>query len=245
MIHKSIKGKLEPTYNKYRIYATEIYRNIFYGKLPRSITEVKKEYNVPDATTVTKRLCFIHNKKYRMLNDEEIRDIIVQSLADKLKTQKFKSILEIGCGSGRNLTVLKKMFPDKKMYGLDIAEQMVKEAKINNPSIKFFCCSASKIPFADNSIDVIFSVHAIEQMTAVLPFVIAELKRVCKDRIILMEPFPEVQNWIGVLHNKRLGYPMDVYSRVLSAGFQISCFKALGFGNPINKTGLLIAEQKQ
>ena len=233
---------METIYNKYRIYATEIYRNIRYGKLPRTISEVKKEYNVPEATTVQNKLCFYYNDKLQMLDEEQIRGIIFEALKQKLKKMKFESILEIGCGSGRNLAYVQRCYPDKKIYGVDIAEQMIKEAKQNVPSATFFCCSASEIPLDDKSIDVVFSVHAIEQMTAVLPSVVKELKRVCKDRIVLMELFPEIQNFIGVMHNKRLGYPMDLLKRISESGFHVVSFEDGGFGNPINRTGVLVGE---
>lgn len=233
------RSTLEGLYNKYRIYATELYRNIIHLNIPRTIDEVKKEYNVPLSTTNTKD-CFIVNGKSIMLTDTYMRNIVFYFLNEQLKNTKFNTILEVGCGSGNNLKILKKNFPDKTFYGLDLSQQMIKEAQVNVPSTEFFCCSAENIPLKNSSVDVIYTVHALEQMTPILPSVIKEFKRVCYGRIFLIEPFPEFQNWIGNLHGKRLGYPKNIYSEVLTNGFTVVTFESLDFGSPANKSGLLV-----
>ena len=235
---------LEAFYHKYRIYATEVYRNMTRRKIPRVVEEVKKEYNVPLSTT-NKNECFIVNGKSVMLSDAAMRDIVFSFLQEQLKKTTFDSVLEIGCGSGNNLKVLQKRFPAKTFYGLDLAEQMIKEAQVNVPAVKFFCCSAEHIPLEDNSVDVIYTVHALEQMTPFIPAVIKEMKRVCRNRVLFIEPFPEFQNWIGRMHGKRLGYPTTVHSEMQANGFTIETFKSLNFGNPVNKSGILVGLKKK
>jgi len=244
VIPQNVKhSTLEAFYHRYRIYATEVYRNITRRKIPRAIEEVKKEYNVPLSTT-NKTECFIVNGKSIMLTDTAMRNLVFYFLNEQLKKTTFESVLEVGCGSGNNLKILQKNFPKKTLYGLDLAEQMIKEAQVNVPSTKFFCCSAEHIPLEDNSVDVIYTVHALEQMTPFIPAVIKEMKRVCRNRVLFIEPFPEFQNWIGRMHGKRLGYPTTVHSEMQANGFTIETFKSLNFGNPVNKSGLLVGIKK-
>lgn len=40
--------------------------------------------------------------------------------------KKRKNILEVGCGTGRNLILLAKLFPEAKITGIDISESMLK-----------------------------------------------------------------------------------------------------------------------
>lgn len=40
----------------------------------------------------------------------------------------FKRVLEIGCGTGRNLLNLSRIAPQAKLYGLDAADEMLKTA---------------------------------------------------------------------------------------------------------------------
>lgn len=38
------------------------------------------------------------------------------------------SVLEIGCGTGRNLALVRRLWPDAKLYGIDISAEMLKSA---------------------------------------------------------------------------------------------------------------------
>ncbi len=49
---------------------------------------------------------------------------------------KSKSLLEIGCGTGTNLVLLKKDF--KEVAGLDLSKNMLKVARKKLPNVKFF-----------------------------------------------------------------------------------------------------------
>ena len=41
------------------------------------------------------------------------------------------TVLEIGCGTGRNLAQIAKKWPQARLYGLDISEEMLKSATLN------------------------------------------------------------------------------------------------------------------
>ncbi|MBL0924059.1 MAG: class I SAM-dependent methyltransferase [Sphingomonadaceae bacterium] len=41
------------------------------------------------------------------------------------------TVLEIGCGTGRNLTQIAKKWPQARLYGLDISQEMLKSAALN------------------------------------------------------------------------------------------------------------------
>ncbi len=41
------------------------------------------------------------------------------------------TVLEIGCGTGRNLAVIGKVWPDCRLFGLDISDEMLKSAANN------------------------------------------------------------------------------------------------------------------
>ncbi|MEM5501088.1 class I SAM-dependent methyltransferase [Ahrensia kielensis] len=55
------------------------------------------------------------------------RDQILQRLA----VPQSGTMLEIACGTGRNLCLGAKLYPTAKLYGLDISEEMLKSAKAN------------------------------------------------------------------------------------------------------------------
>lgn len=68
-------------------------------------------------------------------------------------------VIEIGCGKGRFLKLVRELFPDTKCTGVDISPSMLAEipADIQRMEGALEC-----IPCPDNSFDVVFSVEAIE-----------------------------------------------------------------------------------
>lgn len=58
-------------------------------------------------------------------------------LLKKINVRDGENILEIGCGTGRNLVILAKRFPDARFYGLDASGEMLKtaQAKIDGENL--------------------------------------------------------------------------------------------------------------
>jgi len=81
-----------------------------------------------------------------------------------LKNQTGK-ILDLGSGSGRNLTKIEK----GKMYLVDFSDEMInltkKKAKVNKIPAEFYISDMTKLPFKDNFFDsaiCISSLHCVE-----------------------------------------------------------------------------------
>lgn len=91
---------------------------------------------------------------------------------------KNKKILDLGCGTGRlNYKLSKKA---KKMIGIDNSKEMLKiakEKKIQNS--KFIYSNIEKLPFKNNSFDIVVSSLAIEHLKSINE-TIKETKRVLK-----------------------------------------------------------------
>jgi len=62
-------------------------------------------------------------------------------LLKQINVGDAKKILEIGCGTGRNLIVLAKKYPRAKFYGLDASSEMLKtaRAKVGAKNLKNVC----------------------------------------------------------------------------------------------------------
>jgi S-adenosylmethionine-diacylgycerolhomoserine-N-methlytransferase len=50
-------------------------------------------------------------------------------LIENLRPPKNGTVLEIGCGTGRNLIAVGKSYPDAKLYGFDISSEMLSSAR--------------------------------------------------------------------------------------------------------------------
>jgi malonyl-CoA O-methyltransferase len=67
-----------------------------------------------------------------------------------------RTILDLGCGTGKQLALLKTRYPQAEIIGIDFAERMLQQATAQNTD-PLICASAQQLPFADNSVDLIFS----------------------------------------------------------------------------------------
>ncbi|MCS5709825.1 malonyl-ACP O-methyltransferase BioC [Candidatus Berkiella aquae] len=114
---------------------------------------------------------------------QEIGHRLIERL-DYIK-QTPRLILDVGSGTGHLTRILQQKFPDSMVLGLDIAQGMAQFAKSkqswqfwkNNPH--YLCADAESLPFANASIDFIFSNFTL-QWCANLSQTFAEFKRVLK-----------------------------------------------------------------
>lgn len=101
---------------------------------------------------------------------------------------KDKVILDIACGEGYGTKLLKK-WGAKKVVGLDISEESIKQANkvFGEKGIEYLACDATNLSdFKDNTFNMIVSFETIEHLQNPLKF-LKELKRVAtKDAVIII-----------------------------------------------------------
>ena len=98
---------------------------------------------------------------------EEIPDLklkeaekFLKTVFSHLKDDESYDILDAGCGDGMHAVTLEKQLKSKVNYvGLDISLEALRIAKgrVKNPSSSFIHGDVSKLPFKDNSFDVVYS----------------------------------------------------------------------------------------
>ena len=87
----------------------------------------------------------------------------IQSTLLKLASEQVpeaRSILDVGCGTGRLLRTASQRFPGAHLEGIDAAPQMVEQAISLLPPgalIHFQHATAEALPFADRQFDLVFS----------------------------------------------------------------------------------------
>lgn len=102
-------------------------------------------------------------------------------------------ILDVGCGTG-----LSTHFFGRNCSGIDPSQQMVSEAKRKYPDIEFKQAPAEKIPYADDTFDLVVSIsaaHLFENPGAAL----REIIRVGKLRFVIS--FPDRSSKSDTLHD--------------------------------------------
>jgi malonyl-CoA O-methyltransferase len=87
------------------------------------------------------------------------RDGRVQEIVSFLGDINEKSVVEVGCGKGRFLRILKERFPKASLYGLDISDQMLRFCP---EGVTTVCGSMLDIKFPDNRFDAVYCIEALE-----------------------------------------------------------------------------------
>ena len=153
------------------------------------------------------------------------QEIFQSLIISEIKKKKFTSILEVGCGIGLNIFNLAKQFPSINFTGIDISDEAINFCKKNNnfKNVEFIKENAAKINFKDNYFDMTYTVLALEQMQQIQKEVIKKITKITKDRIILIEPFRDVnQNFIEYIHTKNSDYFNLNYNDLLKYDLEIN-----------------------
>ena len=81
-------------------------------------------------------------------------------VSEYLKNIDYNKLLDVGCGTGYLINLLQ--YKDNTLfYGLDLSEEMLKMAKSKNiRNAEFILGSADKLPFDDNSFDVVTCIQS-------------------------------------------------------------------------------------
>ena len=85
---------------------------------------------------------------------------------DQINIPDSGRISDLGCGGGYNIKRMLAMSAEAKLYGLDISDESVKKAKKVNKvelgrRVKIRKGSAEKLPFKDNSIDLMTAFETV------------------------------------------------------------------------------------
>jgi len=104
-------------------------------------------------------------------------------MLDHLDISDNRSILDVGCGTGNALILMARENQEAKYCGIDISSQMIEAARKktkNNPNFEFQVADSARIPYAQDSFDLVLSSNSFHHYREPLK-VLAEIKRVLKD----------------------------------------------------------------
>jgi len=91
---------------------------------------------------------------------------IISSFASINPNSQTEKILDVGCGDGAStINLLKLGFSPSHIYGIDILEDRIAQAKIKFPNMNWIYGDASCMEFEDNFFDGVMESTIFLQMT--------------------------------------------------------------------------------
>ncbi len=78
---------------------------------------------------------------------------------------KNSKILDIGCGLGMTVSMIKASVPDSEVIGIDITQKSTWEAYEKQFNVKYFVDDALNLQFNDEEFDIVVSFGVIEHVT--------------------------------------------------------------------------------
>lgn len=188
----------------------------------------KQEINVQDHVAQhyeDMRYRFLHSRRYHLW-----------WTAEMLKGTKDTGLwLDLGCGTGWNLSVLQLLGHKRKAIGIDLSDGMLRFARAKN--LKVIRGDAQQLPFRDASFDGVLAKGVLHHLPDVEKAV-AEITRVLKPggMTIMVDPNPSLLRKFQLLLKNREEHfshlhrsiPPAEYQSIISRYLQISDFRYFG-----------------
>jgi len=138
--------------------------------------------------------------------DDEYYKKFNNEIVDKLRSlEDVKSMLEIGSYLGERTELLSDNFPDIKIIASDIGTEQMKKCAMRfdgRKNISFTVCSATHLPFKDDSFDMVFSTTCLQHIPySNIQRAIDEIERVAKNHILFVEAYLK-----HIPQNKKIQY---------------------------------------
>ena len=98
---------------------------------------------------------------YRIAHEASLDNTHPAVLEIKRLATGSRKILDLGCGEGTRLGLLKT---NGDRYGIDISEYAINKAKKKYPRVDFFQGDITKLPFKSNFFDLVYSMFVLEHV---------------------------------------------------------------------------------
>jgi ubiquinone/menaquinone biosynthesis C-methylase UbiE len=163
------------------------------------------------------------------------------------KFKNVKTILDFGAGELTNLSFLKKKLKNIKFYANDISFNRLylgkkfldKEFRGKN-NVILICNNHFKLPFKDNSFDIVTTMQALEPNGSMEKPLLKELYRVCKKGIVSCEPHYEIANQSQKKRMKLHGYVINLEKTIKKLKYKYKIVNQNYSLKKINPTSIFV-----
>jgi len=134
-----------------------------------------------------------------------------QACLDRIaSTVVGEEIVDVGCGRGWLANHLSQS-THKRVCGVDFI--VPNDLRTKYPDVRFIEAALQKLPFADHSFDTVVCTHTLEHVLDV-GGAVAELRRICKHRLIIVVPSEREYKYSFNLHLSFFPYTHSLLNRL-------------------------------
>lgn len=162
------------------------------------------------------------------------------------------SYLEAGVGEATTLSYLLQAYGSKSLnaHGFDLCWSRIYRARQwlaqeGVPGVNLCTGSLTRIPFVDNSFDVVCTVESVGENAEHEAQILSELYRVASRYLILLEPAFELAAPEAQARMVQHGYCRDLVGHAKELGMRVVEYKPFPLvENPLNPLGLIVIEKE-
>lgn len=162
------------------------------------------------------------------------------------------NILEVGCGEATTLAGVLEHLHAKpaRAFGFDISWSRCAHGHSwlarKRQQAQLFVADLFEIPFADSSIDVVYTSHSLEPNGGREEAALRELMRVARRAVVLIEPIYELASTEAQARMNHHGYVRNLRAVAEALGYSVTDYRLLDYYvNPVNPSGVVLIEKSQ
>lgn len=174
-----------------------------------------------------------------------------REIAKLIRSLDAVSVLEAGVGEATTLAFVLDALAGLRIQpaGFDLSWSRIAHAKAflaktGHPGADLFVASLFQIPYPDSSVDVVYTSHTIEPNGGKEREILAELYRVTKRYLVLLEPGYELAGPEARTRMESHGYCRNLPGQARDLGMRVLRHELFAHSaNPLNPTALIVIEK--
>ena len=181
----------------------------------------------------------------------ELANNVGRHLATVIDELSPRSLLEAGTGEATSLVPILRHMKAQPTHilGFDLSLSRLLFARQHladngNTDVVLFTGALDRIPLASASVDAVMTIHAVEPNGGLEDVILAELLRVARRHLIMIEPSYELASAEARARMERLGYVRGLPTVLERLGHPARRIERWSFNsNPLNEAVLIIVDK--